>query len=116
MINIFIFFLILALNDKEILGQALIFLVAGYETVSILISFFFYVMATQPTIHWGDSHFAHDPSGPKLLGVRINGLEGVSTSSIHVQVILSKERPNVSFWDNGKGRTLGKTNLVMLPE
>jgi len=47
--NMFIFF-ILALNDKEILGQALIFLLAGYETVSILISFFFYVMATEPVI------------------------------------------------------------------
>ncbi len=42
--------LILALNDKEILGQALIFLIAGYETVSTLLSFFFYVMATEPTI------------------------------------------------------------------
>ncbi len=42
--------LILALNDKEILGQALIFLLAGYETVSTLLSFFFYVMATEPTI------------------------------------------------------------------
>ena len=40
----------LALNDREILGQALIFLLAGYETTSILISFFFYVMATEPTI------------------------------------------------------------------
>jgi cytochrome P450 family 3 subfamily A len=39
-----------ALNDKEIIGQALIFLLAGYETVSTLLSFFFYVMATQPEI------------------------------------------------------------------
>ncbi|CAF1447221.1 unnamed protein product, partial [Rotaria sp. Silwood1] len=38
------------LNDKEILGQALVFLVAGYETTSVLISFFFYVMATEPVI------------------------------------------------------------------
>jgi cytochrome P450 len=43
-------FLISALNDKEILGQALIFLLAGYETTSTLMSFFFYVMATDPTI------------------------------------------------------------------
>jgi cytochrome P450 len=42
--------LILALNDKEILGQALMFLLAGYETVSILMSFFFYVMATESVI------------------------------------------------------------------
>jgi cytochrome P450 len=42
--------LVLALNDKEILGQALIFLVAGYETTSVLMSFFFYVMATEPVI------------------------------------------------------------------
>jgi len=42
--------LILALNDKEILGQALIFFAAGHETVSILLSFIFYVMATEPTI------------------------------------------------------------------
>ncbi|CAF1077638.1 unnamed protein product [Rotaria sp. Silwood1] len=39
-----------ALNDKEILGQALVFLVAGYETTSVLMSFFFYVMATEPVI------------------------------------------------------------------
>ncbi|CAF1403809.1 unnamed protein product [Adineta ricciae] len=38
------------LNDKEILGQALIFLLAGYETTSILMSFFFYVMATEPEV------------------------------------------------------------------
>ncbi|CAF3964027.1 unnamed protein product [Rotaria sordida] len=38
------------LNDKEILGQALVFLVAGYETTSVLLSFFFYVMATEPVI------------------------------------------------------------------
>ncbi len=48
-VNIFIF-VFLALNDKEILGQALIFLLAGYETVNILMSFFFYVMATEPVI------------------------------------------------------------------
>jgi len=40
----------LALNDKEILSQALVFLVAGYETTSVLMSFFFYVMATEPVI------------------------------------------------------------------
>lgn len=38
------------LNDREILGQAMIFLLAGYETVSTLISFFFYIMATEPEI------------------------------------------------------------------
>jgi hypothetical protein len=43
-------FISLALNDKEILGQALLFLVAGYETTSVLLSFFFYVMATEPII------------------------------------------------------------------
>ncbi len=42
--------LILALNDKEILGQALVFLIAGYETTSVLMSFFFYIMATEPVI------------------------------------------------------------------
>ena len=42
--------LISALNDKEILGQALIFLLAGYETISTLLSFFLYVMATERTI------------------------------------------------------------------
>ena len=43
-------FILLALNDKEILGQALIFLFAGQETVSTLLSFFFYVMATESAI------------------------------------------------------------------
>ncbi|CAF0852129.1 unnamed protein product [Rotaria sordida] len=38
------------LNDKEIFSQALVFLVAGYETTSVLMSFFFYVMATEPVI------------------------------------------------------------------
>jgi cytochrome P450 family 3 subfamily A len=38
------------LNDKEIIGQALIFMIAGYETTSVLMSFFFYVMATEPII------------------------------------------------------------------
>ncbi|UJR23765.1 hypothetical protein I4U23_026742 [Adineta vaga] len=38
------------LNDKEILGQTAVFLVAGYETTSVLLSFFFYVMATEPAI------------------------------------------------------------------
>ncbi len=42
--------MILALNDKEILGQAIVFLIAGYETTSVLMSFFFYVMATEPVI------------------------------------------------------------------
>jgi cytochrome P450 len=41
---------IVALNDKEILGQALVFMIAGYETTSVLMSFFFYVMATEPAI------------------------------------------------------------------
>jgi cytochrome P450 len=38
------------LNDKEILSQALVFLIAGFETTSVLMSFFFYVMATEPAI------------------------------------------------------------------
>ncbi|CAF4069623.1 unnamed protein product [Adineta steineri] len=38
------------LNDREILAQALVFMTAGYETTSILMSFFFYVMATEPII------------------------------------------------------------------
>ncbi|CAF1390671.1 unnamed protein product [Adineta steineri] len=38
------------LNDKEIVGQALVFMVAGYETTSVLMSFFFYVMSTEPII------------------------------------------------------------------
>ena len=42
--------LIVALNDKEILGQAVVFMVAGYETTSVLMSFFFYVMATEPVV------------------------------------------------------------------
>jgi cytochrome P450 len=42
--------LILALNDKEIVAQALSFMIAGYETTSVLMSFFFYVMATEPII------------------------------------------------------------------
>jgi thromboxane-A synthase len=42
--------LILALNDKEIFGQAFVFLLAGYETTSVLMSFFFYVMSTEPVI------------------------------------------------------------------
>ena len=45
-----IFLLTLALNDKEILSQALIFFLAGRETVSVLLSFFFYVMATESVI------------------------------------------------------------------
>jgi cytochrome P450 len=42
--------LFLGLNDKEIFGQALAFLVGGFETTSVLMSFFFYVMATEPVI------------------------------------------------------------------
>ncbi|CAF1466091.1 unnamed protein product [Adineta steineri] len=38
------------LNDKEILSQALTFMVAGYETTSALISFFFYIMATHQKV------------------------------------------------------------------
>jgi cytochrome P450 len=38
------------LTDKEIHSEALVFLVAGSETTSILMSFFFYVMATEPAI------------------------------------------------------------------
>ena len=43
-------FYFVALNDKEILGQAVIFLIAGYETTSVLMSFFFYTMATESSI------------------------------------------------------------------
>ncbi len=39
-----------ALTDKEILRQAVVFMVADYETTSVLMSFFFYVMATEPVI------------------------------------------------------------------
>ena len=49
-ICLLIYYLILALNDKEILGQAMVFMVAGYETTSVLMSFLFYVMATEPII------------------------------------------------------------------
>jgi cytochrome P450 len=42
--------LFLALTDKEILGQAFIFLLAGFETTSALMSFFFYVIITEPVI------------------------------------------------------------------
>ena len=42
--------MILALNDKEIVSQAMVFMLAGYETTSTLLSFFFYVMATEPII------------------------------------------------------------------
>ncbi len=38
------------MNDKEILAQALVFLIAGYETTSVLMSFFFYIMATEPIV------------------------------------------------------------------
>ncbi|CAF1093648.1 unnamed protein product [Adineta steineri] len=38
------------LSDKGILSQALVFLAAGYETSSVLMSFFFYVMAIEPVI------------------------------------------------------------------
>ncbi len=47
---VFIYCLMLGLNDKEILAQALIFMMAGYETTSVLMSFFFYVMTTEPII------------------------------------------------------------------
>ena len=40
----------LALNDKEIFSQGLVFLVAGYETTSALLSFFFYFMAIEPVV------------------------------------------------------------------
>ena len=42
--------IIVALSDKEIFAQALVFLIAGYETTSVLMSFFFYVMATEPVV------------------------------------------------------------------
>ena len=42
--------LVLVLSDKEIFGQALVFLVAGYETTSVLMSFLVYVLATEPAI------------------------------------------------------------------
>jgi cytochrome P450 len=38
------------LTDKEIFGQGLVFLVAGSETTSVLLSFFFYIMATEPIV------------------------------------------------------------------
>ncbi|CAF1286695.1 unnamed protein product [Adineta ricciae] len=38
------------LNDKEILSQAVVFLLAGYETTSILMTCFFYIMTTEPAI------------------------------------------------------------------
>ena len=38
------------LSDKEIFGQALVFLAAGYETTSVLMSFLIYVLATEPDI------------------------------------------------------------------
>ena len=41
---------LVALNDKEIFGQAAVCLVAGYETTSVLLSFFLYTMATEPVI------------------------------------------------------------------
>ena len=41
---------VLVLSDKEIFGQALVFLVAGYETTSVLMSFLVYVLATEPAI------------------------------------------------------------------
>ena len=46
----FIFSIVVALNDKEILAQALVFMIGGYETTSVLLSFFFYVMATEPEV------------------------------------------------------------------
>ena len=49
-VEICINLLLVGLNDKEILGQALVFLIAGFETTSVLMSFFFYVMATEPAI------------------------------------------------------------------
>lgn len=48
-INVFIL-IIVALTNEEILSQAFVFLVGGYETTSALMSFFFYVMATEPEI------------------------------------------------------------------
>jgi cytochrome P450 len=41
---------VVALNDREIFSQALVFLVAGYETTSVLMSFVFYIMATEPFV------------------------------------------------------------------
>ncbi|CAM4949874.1 unnamed protein product [Rotaria socialis] len=38
------------LNDKEIFAQGLVFLAAGFETTSVLLSFFFYVMAIEPIV------------------------------------------------------------------
>ena len=49
-VRILINFQFVALNDKEILAQALVFLIAGFETTSVLMSFFFYVMATEPVV------------------------------------------------------------------
>ncbi|CAF1252202.1 unnamed protein product [Rotaria magnacalcarata] len=38
------------LNDKEIFSQGLLFLTAGFETTSALLSFFFYFMTIEPVV------------------------------------------------------------------
>ena len=43
-------YLFLGLTDKEIFGQAMVFMVGGVESTSVLMSFFVYVMATEPLI------------------------------------------------------------------
>jgi cytochrome P450 len=42
--------IIVGLSDKEIFAQALFFMIAGYETTTAFMSFFFYVMSTEPVI------------------------------------------------------------------
>ena len=42
--------IIVALSDKEIFAQALFFMIAGYETTTAFMSFFYYVMSTEPII------------------------------------------------------------------
>ncbi|XP_015284769.1 PREDICTED: cytochrome P450 3A19-like, partial [Gekko japonicus] len=43
-------FLLLALTDKEIIAQAIIFIFAGYETTSSSLSFLSYCLATHPDV------------------------------------------------------------------
>ncbi|CAF4456787.1 unnamed protein product, partial [Rotaria magnacalcarata] len=62
------------LTDKEIFSQGLVFLVAGYETTSALLSFFFYFMAIEPVVQekvyeeiqqeLGDDEITHEKLSP----------------------------------------------------